>query len=168
MQAYKFNANGYYSGVVDVQKKPTGEGYFLPKNATLIQPVFQPGKKCKWTGTEWAHEDIDYAAISQEAANREAAKYVAYYTANPTLAVRVRQYAAILTAYGLEATATSDQIAAAIQADTSKTDAEKTTAAASLLTLIHDVEINWNEVNPGAGLTAWAFIPKLIQYLPAE
>ncbi len=98
----------------------------------------------------------------------ETAQYAAYYEANPTLATRVRQYAAILTAYGLEATATSDQIAAAIQADTSKTDAEKTTAAASLLTLIHDIEINVDEVCPGEGLTAWTIMPKLIKYLPAE
>ncbi len=98
----------------------------------------------------------------------ETEQYAACYEQNPTLATRVRQYAAILTAYGLEATATSDQIAAAIQADTNKTDAEKTTAAAFLLTLIHDIEINWNEVCPGEGLTAWTVMPKLIRYLPAE
>jgi len=98
----------------------------------------------------------------------ETEQYASYYEQNPTLATRVRQYAAILTAYGLEATATSDQIAAAIQADTTKTDAEKTTAAASLLTLIHDIEINVDEVCPGEGLTAWTIMPKLIRYLPAE
>ncbi len=168
MQAYKFDSNGYYSGTGTVQKSPFGNESLLPKNATLVQPVFQAGKKCKWTGTEWAYEEINYVALAQEAEAKEAAKYASYYEQNPTLATRVRQYAAILTAYGLAATATSDQIAAAIQADTTKMDAEKTTAAASLLTLIHDIEINWNEVNPGAGLTAWTIMPKLIKYLPTE
>lgn len=98
----------------------------------------------------------------------ETEEYSGYYRLNPALATRVRQYAALLTAYNLNTSATSDEISAAIMGDTSKTDAEKTTAAASLLTLIHDIEINWDEVNPGEGLTAWAALPKLIKYLPAE
>ena len=94
----------------------------------------------------------------------ESAEYARYYAMNPTLAARVRQYAALLTAYGLPVTATSDQINAAIMAN-DQTDAEKTAAAAGLLTLIHDIELNWNEVS-GDGLTAWSVLDKLIRYLP--
>ena len=94
----------------------------------------------------------------------EAQEYAQYYMMNPTLAARVRQYAALLTAYGLPVTATSDQINAAIMAS-NQTDAEKTAAAAGLLTLIHDIELNWNEVS-GDGLSAWSVLDKLIRYLP--
>ena len=90
-----------------------------------------------------------------------------YYAQNPALAARVRQYKAILDAYGLSADAKSDQIAAAITADESLSDAEKTTSAATLLALIHDIEINWNEVS-GDGLSAWQVMPKLIRFLPVE
>ena len=94
----------------------------------------------------------------------EAEQYAGYYAMNPTLAARVRQYAALLTAYNLDVTATSDQINAAIMAS-DRTDAEKTAAAAGLLTLIHDIELNWNEVS-GDGLTAWSVLDKLIRHLP--
>lgn len=96
----------------------------------------------------------------------EAQEYAGYYAMNPTLAARVRQYAALLTAYELPVTATSDQINAAIMAS-DQSDAEKTAAAAGLLTLIHDIEINWNEVS-GNGLSAWSVLDKLIQYLPSD
>lgn len=95
----------------------------------------------------------------------EAQEFAGYYAMNPTLAARVRQYAALLTAYGLPVTATSDQINAAIMAS-DQTDAEKTAAAAGLLTLIHDIEINWNEVS-GNGLSAWSVLDKLIAHLPS-
>lgn len=90
-----------------------------------------------------------------------------YYAQNPALAARVRQYKAILDAYGLSADAKSDQIAAAITGDESLSDAEKTAAAATLLALIHDIEINWNEVS-GDGLSAWQVMPRLIRFLPVE
>lgn len=97
----------------------------------------------------------------------DAAYYAQLYAAQPRLAQRVRQYKAILDGYGLDASATSDDITAAITADTTKTDAEKTTAAASLLSLIHDIEINYNEAG-ALGYDAWADLPKLIKYLPPE
>lgn len=90
-----------------------------------------------------------------------------YYAQNPTLAHRVRQYKAILDTYNLPATAKSDEISAAIMSDESMSDALKTTAAATLLALIHDIEINWNEVS-GEGFTAWEAMPKLIRFLPEE
>ena len=96
----------------------------------------------------------------------EAEQYAGYYAMNPTLAARVRQYAALLTSYTLDVTATSDQINAAIIAS-NQTDAEKTAAAAGLLTLIHDIELNWNEVS-GDGLSAWSVLDKLIRYLPSD
>lgn len=96
----------------------------------------------------------------------ETAEYDGYYAANPTLAARVRRYAAILTAYGLAPTATSDDISDAILNNDTMSAEEKATASASLLALIHDIEINWNEVCPGEGLTAWAAMPKLIRFLP--
>ena len=48
-----------------------------------------------------------------------------------------------------------------------RSEAEKTAAAAGLLTLIHDIELNWNEVG-GDGLSAWSVLDKLIRYLPTE
>lgn len=96
----------------------------------------------------------------------EAAQFAGYYAANAQLAARVRQYAALLAEYGLEPSASSDDITAAITAS-DKTDAEKTAAAAGLLTLIHDIEINYNEVS-GDGFSAWAVMDKLIRYLPEE
>lgn len=65
MKAYKFDSAGYYSGSVEVQKDPNGPGYLLPKDSTLVEPVFETGKKGKWDGEQWVHEDIDYDAISQ-------------------------------------------------------------------------------------------------------
>ena len=94
----------------------------------------------------------------------EAEEYNRYYTNNPQLAVRVRQYLSLLASYNLPITATSDEINAAIMASNAP-DAEKTAAAASLLSLIHDIEINWNEVS-GDGLSAWSVLDKLIEYLP--
>lgn len=96
----------------------------------------------------------------------EAAQFGAYYAENPQLAARVRQYAALLKKYGLDADATSDDITAAIMASDA-TDEEKTVAAASVLTLIHDIEINFNEVS-GDGLSAWSVMDNLIRYLPEE
>ena len=90
-----------------------------------------------------------------------------YYAQNPALAARVRQYKAILDAYGLPADAKSDEIAAAITGDESLSDAEKTSTAATLLALIHDIEINYNEVS-GDGLSAWQVMPKLVRFLPDE
>jgi len=87
------------------------------------------------------------------------------YRNNPTLAVRVRQYKAILDNYGLPINATSDQIIAAIKNDSTKTDSEKAEAAAALLALIHDIEINYQEAG-GDGMDAWSVLPKLIKYLP--
>lgn len=97
----------------------------------------------------------------------ETAEYAAYYAQNPALAARVRQYSGILDAYGLPADAKSNEIAAAITGDESLSDAEKTTSAATLLALIHDIEINYNEVS-GDGLSAWQVMPKLIRFLPVE
>ena len=94
------------------------------------------------------------------------AQYKGYYEKNPTLAVRIRQYATLLNTYNLPITATSDQINYAIM-HSQQTDAQKTAAAAQLLTLIHDIELNWNEVS-GDGLTAWSVLDKLIKYLPQE
>ena len=96
----------------------------------------------------------------------EAQEYAGYYSKNPTLAVRVRQYAQLLFMYGLPASATSDQITQAIM-QSSMTDAQKTAAAASLLALIHDIQLNWNQVS-GDGLTAWSVMDKLIEYLPVQ
>ena len=90
-----------------------------------------------------------------------------YYEQNPALAARVRQYKGYLDSYNLPVSAKSDEIAAAIQGDEGMSDAEKTTAAATLLALIHDIEINWNEVS-GEGFTAWEAMPKLIRFLPEE
>lgn len=96
----------------------------------------------------------------------DAKTYAGYYTANPSLATRVRQYAALLATLGLTATATSDEVTAAIKAST-MTDAEKTETSATVLALIHDIELNYNAVS-GDGLGAWAVLEKLIRYLPAE
>lgn len=93
-------------------------------------------------------------------------KYNGYYTKNPRLAERIRQYVGLLNIYNLPVTASSDDISNAITQDNTKTEAEKTVAGAGLLALIHDIEINFNEVS-GEGLTAWEELPKLIEYLPA-
>ena len=96
----------------------------------------------------------------------DAQTFAGYYAANPALAARVRQYAALLQQYGLDVSATSDDINAAIMASDAS-DADKTAAAAGLLALIHDIEINFNEVS-GDGLTAWSVLDKLIRYLPSD
>lgn len=100
-------------------------------------------------------------------AELDAKMYGGYYEDNPRLAERVRQYAEILNAYNLPVTASSDDISNAIMTDENKSGAEKTVSAAGLLALIHDIEINFNEVS-GDGLTAWEALPKLIEYLPVE
>jgi len=96
----------------------------------------------------------------------DAKTYAGYYAANPALATRVRQYSALLATLGLTATATSDEVTAAIKAS-GMTDAEKTETSATVLALIHDIELNYNAVS-GDGLGAWAVLEKLIRYLPAE
>ena len=53
------------------------------------------------------------------------------------------------------------------EADGLMTDAEKTETSATVLALIHDIELNYNAVS-GDGLGAWAVLEKLIRYLPAE
>ena len=106
------------------------------------------------TVRNYTQEEVDAQTFSE------------YYAANPVLADRVRQYAALLTSYGLPVTATSDEITAAIMSG-DQPEAEKTADAAGLLTLIHDIELNWNEVG-GDGLSAWSVLDKLIRYLPTE
>lgn len=65
MIAYKYDNDGYYACEIIIQPDPLQvDNYLLPKNSTLIQPEFQAGKKCKWNGTEWTYEDIDYASIN--------------------------------------------------------------------------------------------------------
>lgn len=90
-----------------------------------------------------------------------------YYIQNPTLAQRVRQYASLLSQYNLGVDATSDQISEAIMVDGNLTQAQKMTLGASLITLIHDIELNYSEVGQD-GFNAWADLPKLIKYLPEE
>ena len=102
---------------------------------------------------------------TQEELDKE--KFDAYYQKNPTLAERVRQYARLLGKYDLAIDSTSDQISASIMSDENLTESEKISLGASLLTLIHDIELNYAEVG-GDGFSAWSDLPKLIQYLPVE
>ena len=120
-------------------------------------------------GVMISDEELAQLGLSVKSYTRaevEAAQYAEYYRKNPTLAVRIRQYASLLSTYELPITATSDMINEAIM-KSSQTDAQKTAAAAGLLTLIHDIELNWNEVS-GDGLTAWSVLDKLIRYLPEQ
>ena len=138
--------------VVRIINIPTRMKVPLYKNGTMIsqQELAQLGLQLK----NYTREEL------------EAEEYAGYYQKNPTLAVRVRQYAQLLFVYGLPASATSDQITQAIM-QSSMTDAQKTAAAASLLARIHDIQLNWNEVS-GDGLTAWSVMDKLIEYLPVQ
>src|SRR5574344_891413 len=95
---------------------------------------------------------------------KETELYRGYYSQNPNLAIRVRQYKNIVESLGIQAASTSDQISEAIK-QSSMTDSQKQEAISSVFALIHDLEINYNEVS-GNGLLAWSLIDKFIKYLP--
>lgn len=145
---------------------------FLPNNTVhVIRPITYV-KDCKipiyengvlLSDTILAELGLEKVGFTQEQLDREL--FTSYYELNPNLADRVRQYAALLSRYGLEPTATSDEITAAIMADETATPEEKAAVSGSLLALIHDIELNFNEV-AGNGLDAWNVLDKLIKYLP--
>ena len=113
---------------------------------------------------ELAKWNVTKKTYTQEELDAE--EMAAVYAENPTLSLRIRQYKNLLAGLGLDASATSDAISAAISAS-DMTDAEKTAAAASVLALIHDIELNYDEVSDH-GLEAWRMMEKLVRYLPEE
>lgn len=162
------------SEIVKYRVRETGSETFLPDNTAYVIRTIQVPKTCKipiyengvlHSDTVLAELGLEKVGFTQEQLDAE--YYGNLYAENPNLAARVRQYVGILGKYGLEPTATSDEISAAIMADENSTPEEKAATSGSLLALIHDVELNYNEVT-GDGLEAWNVLDKLIQYLPPE
>lgn len=65
MQAYRFDENGYFQGIVNCQLDPLAsqaEGkdiYLLPGNSTYLEPLPEKeGFRVKWNGTKWFWEEI--------------------------------------------------------------------------------------------------------------
>jgi len=139
---------------------------FVVRDVTYTKPMRVP---LYVAGVLKSAEDLAALGLTVKGYTQDeldAKTYAAYYAANLALATRVRQYSALLTTLGLTATATSDEVTAAIKAS-AMTDAEKTETSATVLALIHDIELNYNAVS-GDGLAAWSVLEKLIRYLPVE
>lgn len=160
--------------IVKYRVREIGSEEFLPENTVHVIRTIQVPKTCKipiyengilLPDTVLAAMGLEKVGFTQEQLYQEF--FAGLYAENPNLAARVRQYAALLSRYGLEPTATSDEITAAIMADENTTPDEKAAISGSLLALIHDIELNYNEVT-GNGLDAWNNLDKLLQYLPPE
>ena len=52
--AYKYNAEGYFCGVVKGTVSPLNKSEMLfPENTTSEKPEIEPGVKAKWNGSSW-------------------------------------------------------------------------------------------------------------------
>ncbi len=159
--------------IVKYRVREIGSEEFLPEGIVYVTRTIQVPKTCKipiyengvlHSDTVLAELGLEKVGFTQEQLDAE--YYGNLYAENPNLAARVRQYIGLLNRYGLEPTATSDEISAAVMTDENTTPEEKAATSGSLLALIHDIELNFNEVT-GNGLEAWSVLDKLIKYLPA-
>ncbi len=160
--------------IVKYRVRETGSETFLPEDTVYVTRTINVPKTCKipiyengelMSDVILAGLGLEKIGFTQEELDREL--FSGYYEINPALGARVRQYVELLERYGLAPTATSDEISAAIMVDEHTTPDEKAAISGSLLALIHDIELNFNEVT-GNGLEAWSVLDKLIKYLPAE
>lgn len=95
--------------------------------------------------------------------------YGNYYAANPDLAPRVRKYKGYLDRLGLEYTATTDDISAAIQGDATLSETEKLQLAQEVKAEFDNIALNFEALGiEGASYEAWRTMSKLIRFLPEE
>ncbi len=162
------------SEIVKYRVRSTETGEFLPEDTVYVPhviiikkesmvPIYENGELLP--DAILAEMGLQKVGFTQEELDQEL--FTGYYEINPTLAERVRDYAALLGKYGLEATANADAIAAAILGNETISDAEKDMDSRLIQPLMHDIEVNYNEVT-GNGLDAWNNLDKLLKYLPVR
>ncbi len=160
------------SEIVKYRVRSTETGEFLPEDTVYVPhviiikkqsmvPIYENGELMP--DAILAELGLQKVGFTQEELDQEL--FTGYYEINPTLAERVRDYAALLGKYGLNATANADAIAAAILGNETISDAEKDMDSRLIQPLMHDIEVNYNEVT-GNGLDAWNNLDKLLKYLP--
>lgn len=95
-------------------------------------------------------------------------RYTELYTLNPDLAIRVREYKGYLDTLGLEYTAKTDDIEAAVYALDS-TEQEKQNMVLKIQTAFNNISLNLEALGiEYSAFTAWEQMPKLIKYLPEQ
>lgn len=95
--------------------------------------------------------------------------YAELYAGNPDLAPRVRQYRDYLDNLALPYDATTDRIDAALQGREDLDAAGRLELAARIRTAFQDIVLNLEACGyMTASYEAWAQMPKLVKYLPAE
>ena len=93
--------------------------------------------------------------------------YAEWYAANPDLATRVREYAALLDGLELAHTATTDEIAAAINTQI-EGDSARVTMILQMRTAFDNIVLNLEYLDvTKPQYTAWSEMPNLIANLPA-
>ncbi len=158
--------------IVKYRVRETGSEAFLPEDTVYVfrevvykkmsqLPIYENGELLP--DVILAEMGLEKVGFTQEQIDQEI--FTGYYEINPTLAERVRQYAGLLAKYGLEPTANSDEITAAILSNETISAEEKDMDSRIIPNLIHDIELNFNEVT-GNGLEAWNNLDKLLKYLP--
>lgn len=99
----------------------------------------------------------------------DAMTYPGYYSANPDLAPRVRQYKQYLDDLGLSYNATTDDIDEAIAISTTIPESGKLAVATRIKAAFDNIVLNLQALGiEAASYEAWLTMPKLIKYLPEE
>ena len=95
-------------------------------------------------------------------------QYAEWYAANPDLAKRVREYAVLLNGLGLAYTATTDEIAVAINSQI-EGDSARIAMILQMRTAFDNIVLNLEYLDvTKPQYTAWAEMPNLIANLPSE
>jgi hypothetical protein len=69
-QVAQLDENGFFISMVDAELSPMESGvYLMPAGAVEAkQPKTPEGKRSRWTGSKWAHEDMPQPEIDDEQA----------------------------------------------------------------------------------------------------
>lgn len=111
-----------------------------------------------------AHGHTTTPPAAPEPVNR----YTQWYAANPDLVKRVREYAVLLNGLGLAYTATTDEIAVAINSQI-EGDSARIAMILQMKTAFDNVVLNLEYLDvTKPQYTAWEEMPNLIANLPAE
>lgn len=156
--------------------KNTGTGEFLEIRTPFVEreisvptrvriPLYVNGELL--SAAELADLGLEIVEFTQD--ELDAQTYPSYYAANPDLAIRVRQYKALLDTLGLAYDATTDDIEEAVAISVSVEESDKLALITRIKAAFDNVVLNLQAIGvEAASYEAWRAMPKLVKYLPEE